>query len=151
MAPVMASWKEGQLKRLEAYRELRYSDEYAEVVRGPGGAWAAYAWLSRKGYDSKHLAANYNNGKVWWDEFLDKEIKNKMLKIDVAVHKKVKDFDAVQINQLMAYASSKDGFVEGAWKFIDAEGQSRVLRIETIYAGGYNVQCFHVRTLIKFK
>lgn len=44
---------------------------------------------------------------------------------------------------------NKDGF-DGNFAVETNQGTKHV-RIESVYAGGYNVQCFHVRVLVKIK
>lgn len=143
LQPVMEKWKEAQLQRVADYREVRQRPEYKALKC----EWTRSKYLTDRGW-SKFYAVNYMNGKVWWDDFLNKEIKNKMLKVDVAVHKKLKSLEVLSVKELMAFASSKDGFIEGIWELETPTGSKR-FQIETIYAGGYNVQCFHIRTLYK--
>lgn len=44
---------------------------------------------------------------------------------------------------------SKDGF-DGAFEVQTNTGR-KVVRVDTITAGGYNIQCFHLRVLVKIK
>lgn len=146
MQPLMEMWKESQFKSVAKYKEIRSSDEY-KTLRDE---WARSAFMNSRGY-TKFMACNYANGYVWWDEYLNKSIAQKLTKIDVAVNKKLKGLDIVKVEELMAYASSKDGYVEGIWALTLVDGSVKKFRIETIYAGGFNIQCFHVRTLYRLK
>jgi hypothetical protein len=47
------------------------------------------------------------------------------------------------------FACTNDGF-NGFFDVLTAKGNKRVT-IDTLYAGGYNVQCAHLRVLVKVK
>ena len=76
---------------------------------------------------------------------VEKDAVQKLKKIDVAVAKKI-NFDVTAVEQLYV-TEGKDGYVEGAW-LLNGE---KTFSFETIYAGGYNIQCLHVRTKYKLK
>ena len=78
---------------------------------------------------------------------IEKEAKNKLLKIDVAVKKKLKDIDVKLVEEISFTPWSANGFCEGSWLI----NGSRVFSFRSIYAGGFNIQCLHVRTIYKFK
>jgi len=75
-----------------------------------------------------------------------KEIVRAQDKVDVAVAKKLKGVDVKEIKNLYINRG-KDGYVEGAW-LVNGD---KTFKFETIYAGGYNIQCLHIRTLYSFK
>ena len=74
-----------------------------------------------------------------------KDAAHKLAKIDVAVAKKI-NFDVASIEKLYLN-EGKEGYIEGAWKL----NNEKVFSFDTIYAGGYNIQCLHVRTKYKLK
>jgi hypothetical protein len=76
---------------------------------------------------------------------MQKDAVHKLAKIDIAVAKKI-NFDVESVEKLYL-EHGKDGFIEGAWK-INGE---KIFSFDTIYAGGYNIQCLHVRTKYKLK
>ena len=102
-------------------------------------------WFLRQGYGKGdyQLAAYYPAKDI--QEKMEKEAANKLKKIDVAVAKKISfDVDAVE---KMYFTEGKDGYFEGAWKL----NGEKVFSFDTFYAGGYNIQCLHVRTKYKLK
>ena len=76
---------------------------------------------------------------------MQKDAVHKLAKIDVAVAKKI-NFDVNSVEKLYL-DEGKDGFIEGAWKL----NGEKIFSFDTIYAGGYNIQCLHVRTKYKLK
>jgi|TARA_B110000503_G_scaffold56724_1_gene90819 hypothetical protein len=76
---------------------------------------------------------------------MKKDADHKLAKIDVAVAKKI-NFDVKSVEKLYL-DEGKDGFIEGAWKL----NGEKIFSFDTIYAGGYNIQCLHVRTKYKLK
>lgn len=55
------------------------------------------------------------------------------------------------INEVLesTFARSVDGF-DGTFVVNTDQGR-KVVKINSIYAGGYNIQCFHMRVLVKIK
>jgi hypothetical protein len=47
------------------------------------------------------------------------------------------------------FAHSNDGF-DGVF-IVNTDAGRKVVKINTIYAGGYNIQCLHLRVLVKIK
>ena len=76
---------------------------------------------------------------------MQKDAAHKLAKIDIAVKKKI-NFDVNSVEKLYL-DEGKDGFIEGAWKL----NGEQIFSFDTIYAGGYNIQCLHVRTKYKLK
>jgi hypothetical protein len=92
--------------------------------------------------DQQLIAYENQNG---WRFKAQKEAEQKLMKIEVAVAKKV-DFEVKNVDKLYCQ-QGKDGYMEGAWKL----DNGKVFSFETFYAGGYNIQCLHVRTKYKLK
>ena len=87
-----------------------------------------------------------SGGEAYLAERVAKEIAHAQSKIDVAVAKKLKDIEVTTIENLYI-ERGKDGYVEGAW-LVNGD---KTFKFETIYAGGYNIQCLHIRTLYSLK
>lgn len=77
---------------------------------------------------------------------LEKEAALKLAKIDIAVAKKLADVDVQSVELIRFATSGKDYFCEGAWKI----NNDHVLSFRTIYAGGWNIQCKHIRTIYSY-
>lgn len=156
VAPLMEKWVEDRVtfvmdlkayaKNLdndpefnESYERLRGSDRYYSKSSH------SFNFLARKGYNKGDIMmAKYQsyNDIV---EKMKKDAANRLKKIDVAVVKKI-NFDVNSVEKLYL-TQGKDGFFEGAWKL----NNEKTFSFDTFYAGGYNIQCFHVRTKYKLK
>jgi hypothetical protein len=155
--PLMVKWVDDRVAYLLNTREWMKSDETnAEVdahyaqMKPLGGKYYMRSDARRSIYagagiskGDQQLIAYY--GKDDWLKKTQKDAEAKLLKIDVAVAKKI-TYDVVDIQKLYA-REGRDGYMEGAWKIND----DQVFSFETFYAGGYNIQCLHVRTKYKLK
>ncbi|MBT2909676.1 hypothetical protein PL84_03650 [Vibrio anguillarum] len=121
-------------------RDIKQSDEY----KSEKGASARFAVLERHGYGKTHINLAQNTFSQLLER-MEKDAEHSLLKIDVAVAKRLSGLEIVKV-ECLACGEGKDGFVEGSWRLSDGEGKSRIFSFETVYAGGYNIQCLHVRT-----
>lgn len=98
-------------------------------------------------------------GKTWFRIFSDNPmeyiekivIKNHeamIKKRNGLISKKMADLDITSVT-FCKKVFSKDGF-EGVFRICTNKGEKTVT-IQVIYAGGYNIQCLHTRTLVKIK
>ena len=71
-----------------------------------------------------------------------------LLKIDYALVRKVTD-EIVEITGKAIVGN--DGYWEGEWKMKTVAGNVKIFGFRAIYAGGYNIQCLHIRTLYWYK
>lgn len=122
-------------------REIKQSAEYKSAK----GAWAKFAVIESKGYGKTHLALSETHTYAQLLERMEKDAEHALTKIDVAVAKKLDGLAIVDIECLQC-GNGKDGYIEGAWRLVLNDETKRVFSFETIYAGGYNIQCLHVRT-----
>ena len=86
---------------------------------------------------------------MWSDEEqkikIHKMAQVKLKKVDVAVAKKLKDIKVEKIKSVYMRSSSADGYAQGCWTIND----TYYFEFHVIYAGGYNIQCLHYRTIYK--
>lgn len=157
VAPIMEKWVDDRVAVLmdlkeqirgldtnkefnEYYNDIRARDKYFSRSS------AKFYWFDRKGYTKGDYMLAAYEGSAYIREKMEKNADAKLMKIDKAVAKKI-DFDVNSIEKLYFNTTGKDGYVEGAWKL----NGEKVFSFDTIYAGGYNIQCFHVRTKYKLK
>ena len=147
VAPLMEKWVEDRvtfIMNLQEYmKNLRNNPEYRESWYGKNNHY--YEWLEYKGYNQGDIQLARCSNKVGIEEKMQKLASEKLQKIDVAVAKKI-NFDVQSVERLFL-KEGKDGFFEGAWR-INGE---KTFSFDTFYAGGYNIQCHHVRTKYKLK
>ena len=142
---VLESSKKWAQERVEAIREFKMSDEAKHLRRNQ---YAYYAQLFA-------LAG----GKSWYnvfdgrsvstiEEFMEKNHQNTIDKRNASIAKK---FEKAGVTEVLSeeYVYTKDGF-NGIFRVNTDAGVKRV-SIDTIYAGGYNIQCLHLRVLVKVK
>jgi len=153
--PMMKKWVEDRVEYLLKTREWMKSpeteaeidklySEYKQYSKWASRSQARYAVYDRRvNKGDQQLIAYY--GKDDWKVRAEKDAEHKLLKIEVAVAKKI-NFDVDSVEKLYV-RSGKDGFMEGSWKI----NEDKNFSFETFYAGGYNIQCLHVRTKYKLK
>ena len=110
-----------------------------------GDAWKIFAIQQKHGLNKQYLQW-LASGASYVADKCNKDAEHAMLKIDSAVAKKLNGVE-VKSAELIKLNIGKDGFVEGAWKL----DNGKVFSFESIYAGGYNIQCLHVRTLYNLR
>ena len=89
--------------------------------------------LKRKGYPY------HRDAMEWLNHWLDREVEKRKLRLILQVVKKAgKIVDARGLR--FGYDTGINGTIVGEKTTVD---------VETIMAGGYNIQCFHYRVLIK--
>lgn len=102
-------------------------------------------WLEvKEARDAIHPLVNkfYNVRRGWNDDelnkYMDKEIENRYFKL---INQVTKYCDKIiDASNLTIRVGELNGIIKGT---------KQNVRIETIGAGGYNIQCFHYRTLVK--
>lgn len=128
---------------------LRVAAEYKEAcVNTPSGSYIVngikfFHWQTR---DNKFIE-KYGKGTLQiikhdmyrLDDILNKDVIAKKKKLISTVEKK-----AGKIIDVSELYIGVDGNINGSIK-----GELKTVSVNTIYAGGYNVQCLHYRILIK--
>jgi len=149
MKPIMDKW---EVEFFEYIHELKdkfknWTEQYKieNNVRFPN------PYIQRNYKDRIGYTRSIENLLMWSIEEqkkrIHKEAEQKLLKIDVAVTKKLKNIKVEKIEPIYMRSSSIDGYAEGSWKIND----EYVFGFHVIYAGGYNIQCLHYRTIYTLK
>ena len=140
--PQMQEWEKNFFSYI---RDLQQYCCY-DVYKTTKDVYKVAALKSQKGYQ-KSYEKFFHRSDDDLKQLIKKESLMKLNKIDIAVHKKLKNVHVNKIEQIHFSPYSADGSVTGAWKIND----KKVFSFETILAGGYNVQCLHIRNIYKFK
>lgn len=135
--------KEWALRKYEALKTFKASDE-CKALRSN-----AY-----KLYDALHSVAG---GKIWYGQMTNGNKESLLSFVEKNAKLTSEKRNAKIANQLQKAGITgvtsgqitwnKDGF-NGSFTVMTDKGEKRV-KVETIYAGGYNIQCFHIRVLVK--
>src|ERR1700748_3865644 len=135
---VAADAQEWAQRKCAALKEFKASEKYQEVRND---AWTVYPMMF-----------NICGGKGWYQVFqygYNPVVKEFMVKNSKAIadrrnakiaNKLIKAGVTEVLSQ--EYVYSPDGF-DGVFKVMTDKGEKRVV-INSIYAGGYNIQCFHI-------
>ena len=140
---VLEASKKWAQERVAAIREFKMSEEYRKL-----DCWHVY--------DRLYAIAG---GKTWYnvfdgrsksmiEEFMEKNHQNTIDKRNASIAKKLEKAGVTEVLS-EEYVYTKDGF-NGIFRVNTDAGVKRV-SIDTIYAGGYNIQCLHLRVLVKVK
>lgn len=130
------------LKRKAAIAEFKASDEY-KATR------SVYAL-----YDRLHAIAG---GKTWYSiltensgEYLERAIAKScagtVARRNASITAKLVKAGVTSVES-KEYTHTNDGF-NGCY-VVNTDAGKRMVTIETIYAGGWNIQCLHLRVLVK--
>jgi hypothetical protein len=142
LKPEIEKWESEvftHIKQLELYCKQTV---YTETK----GAIAIYQLKVKAGWN-KGMERYFGYAESSLKALISKEAQAKLSKIDVAVAKLLKNEKIVTIEKLGFTFDSANSFCEGSWK-INGE---KVFSFRAIYAGGYNIQTLHIRTLYSYK
>jgi hypothetical protein len=150
LVPEIKKWVDSQVKRI-----LEVQTEYKKLMAGPDWRKLSGNWAFWQDF--------YNNkcGKTIWHRlqyehepairaYFEKLAKAKLDKIDFAVRKKVTDY-IVKCELVGRINQGEDGYFEGTWRLTTDAGVTMYFGFRSILAGGYNIQCLHIRTLYNYK
>jgi|TARA_B110000914_G_scaffold204743_1_gene199378 hypothetical protein len=153
--PLMNKWVDDRTAYVMNIKEVLKSIEDEEFLAEFAVHKARDRYLSKSTFKFiKMVGKGYTKGDIQLARYegesdirikMQKDANHKLAKIDVAVAKKI-NFDVDSVEKLYL-DHGKDGFIEGAWKL----NGEKIFSFDTIYAGGYNIQCLHVRTKYKLK
>lgn len=134
-------------ERVVALFEYKASADYNE--RSKKGAWGGQY---QKMFD-------ICGGKTWFQvlqygfsahaqEFVKKNTEANAKKRDAKIAQKLVALGITQVTK--AEMKYNDGGFDGLFT-VETEQGPKLIVINTIYAGGFNIQCFHQRTLVKVR
>ena len=142
---VLESSKKWAQERAAAIREFKMSDEAKHLRRDQ---YAYYAKLYAIAGGKTWYNAFDGRSKSMIEEFMEKNHQNTIDKRNASIAKKLEKAGVTEVLS-EEYVYTKDGF-NGIFRVNTDAGVKRV-NIDTIYAGGYNIQCLHLRVLVKVK
>jgi hypothetical protein len=90
---------------------------------------------------------------IKWNEWLDERVnaivKSNKQKLFSVVLRKLKNLEIIKVNKESTHTGPQ-GF-EGNFTLTLIDQSTKMFNVKSIYAGGYNIQCFHYRFLAKLK
>ena len=140
--PHIDEWKNARyefIKKLEVYcRSTVYKD--AEESGKRRDAYLIHDLKTKKGY-TKSMERYFGRSEADLRELIDKDAEAKMFTIERAAYKKLK---GVEVKTVENYY-----YGDAAAKWLINE--EKMFGYEVIFAGGYNIQCLHIRVLFSYK
>lgn len=143
-AKVLEASKKWAFERSAAVSAFYASDEYKTMPRGEGRILKAMAIAGGKTWYN----IIYGTGDEYILNFVEKNCKAIATKRNASIAKKLEKAGVTEVTS-QEFTHTNDGF-NGMFMVNTDKGAKRVI-IESIYAGGYNVQCLHLRVLVKIK
>jgi hypothetical protein len=142
-AQVLESAKEDALRRRLALLEFKQSEEYQN---GRKNAWEIYPKMFDIAGGKTWFSAINNATAEAVEVFVKKNCAAVIAKRNARIADKLKKSGVTEVlNE--EFVRTADG-LNGIFVVNTDKGQKRVV-IEAIFAGGYNIQCAHIRILVK--
>lgn len=144
-ADVLESSKKWAVGRAAALREFKASDEYQAIRRD---AFKLYARLHDIAGGKTWYAVFNGNSDAGIEAFMVKNCAATVEKRNAMIANKLVK---AGVNEVISeeYVRMQDGF-NGTYVVMTDSGK-KVVTIQTIIAGGWNIQCRHLRVLVKVK
>lgn len=143
MTPFDNAWKQAQLEWFlagkKAVKAFRDSEEYQALRKNP---WALYEKL----YSLAGGKGNYESDAASFSKKCDRTIIARNTKIAQKIMSAGDKDTTVESGEILR---TNDGF-HGLFK-LNTNSGSKTIKIETIGAGGYNIQAYHLRTLVQVR
>lgn len=146
-AEVLAASQEWAIGRVAALKAYKETEEYKELNKK--GAWGGvYTKLFDIAGGKTWYTVFTQNGKSGIENFVAKNCAAIVAKRNANIAAKLTKA-GVEALVSEEYTSTRDGF-NGVY-VVNTNTGKKVVTIDTIRAGGYNVQCLHLRVLVKVK
>lgn len=142
---VLIQTKKWAAGRVQALREFRGSDEYQAIRRDQSKLYARMFSIA--------------GGKTWYNIFNGRNLpmieefveKNCAATVALRNAKIARKFEKAGVLEVLGeeYTRTSDGF-NGVF-IVKTDSDNKCVTINTIRAGGYNIQCAHLRVLVNVK